>query len=209
MKRKLILLTAFVCSSLFAQTEDEKLKISENQWLVGGSVSAFSATSKRESDFSSDVKDENKSLGLNPNVGYAIKDNLVLGMSIALNRSKNTTDEIERKTRGWGLALYIQQYIPLGRKITFDVKGEISYLKSKNEFDGSSVSSDNHNLFIGVRPGLTFKLNDKIALQTSIGSFGYSNSESTYSEGKVKRDSFGLNLDLSLREFNFGILVSL
>lgn len=44
--------------------------------------------------------------------------------------------------------------------------------------------SERNNLFVGFKPGLTLKLNKKIALQTSIGSFGYSNFESKFKNFK-------------------------
>lgn len=47
MKRKLILLAVFVCSSLFAQTDTEKFKISKSKWVVGGDLSVYSSNSKR------------------------------------------------------------------------------------------------------------------------------------------------------------------
>lgn len=211
MKRKLILLALFVGSSLFAQTDTEKFKIPKSKWVVGGSLSTSSSTAKEELGSSTTRELDSKGVNFNPNVGYAVKDNLITGLSLTLSSNKvNRGDNgvlSEVTSNGFGIAPYIQQYISLGKKIALDIKGEVSYTKSKNEF-GNEITKVN-NFFIGLRPGLTLKLNEKIALQTSIGSFGYSKLESKGGLDKRESDSFGLDLDLSLREFNFGILVLL
>ena len=87
-----------------------------------------------------------------------------------------------------------------------------SYQKDKNLNGNSTINTsdqiDRNALFIGVRPGLTYNLTNKIYLNTNLGVLGFNSEKSERDHGIIsKYKSFIFNLSTS--DLYFGVLVLL
>lgn len=207
MKTNLIIALLFVSSTVISQNSEEKFKISKNQWILGGTIGFNYQNSENPSSVNQKLK--SNSFNVRPEIGYAIGDNLVIGITsgYGYGNSKGEDPNFENKRNTYALASYIRKYFSVNKKLAFNLQGEISYSQSKQTIQQTNdlTNYSGKGFFIGIRPGITYGLSDKILLQTNFGSLGYSNSKSTNnSQETSKSNSFGLNLSTS--DVYFGVL---
>lgn len=219
MKTKLIIALLLACSTVFAQNTDEKFKIPKNKWVLGGSLNFNYSDSEDLASENQNLIYESKSnsLGINPDFGYLITDNLVMGLksgfSFGSSEFSGTTGAfLERDFELLSISPYIRKYFPLGSKFAFTLEGGATFYK---RWDNSADSSNNDiskrnttSLFIGVTPGMSYSLSKKVYLYSNLGSLGYNYTQwETIDGSKSKNNSFSLNLFTT--NLNFGVLVVL
>ncbi|CAH8283686.1 outer membrane protein with beta-barrel domain [Mariniflexile fucanivorans] len=215
MKTHLIIALLLMSTFTFAQTSEEKFEISKNQWLVGGSIN-FTSQNYESQNESYDSNYKRTSFFIKPDIGYAIDSNLIIGVMPGFNivNSKFVESDDEYKSNGLSIAPYIRKYFAINNKLAFNVQGELmySYQKSKNIYSDSVTNtgseSDSNSIFIGVRPGLTYSLTNKIYLNAHLGSIGYYSDKSENDEGTISKSN-NFNLNLSTSDLYFGVLVVL
>lgn len=183
MKKTIFLAAILYASFINAQTtNDEKLTITKGTWVVGGGFSTNFG--KSESDLQNGVR-ESKSFSVNisPKLGYAINSNLVAGLGVGYSygKNKNTTtetpnDNSENISNSFSVFPYARAYKSLTRNLALYIQGEFKYTFTKNEYLQVQVlngDSKRNDFFIGLRPGITYFLNKKIALEANLGVIGY------------------------------------
>ncbi|MBP0903592.1 outer membrane beta-barrel protein [Mariniflexile gromovii] len=215
MKTHLIIALVLVSTFTFAQNSEEKFEIPKNQWIVGGIINFNSQNS--ESEYESSNSDSNQtSLFIKPDIGYAIDSNLVIGLMPGFNilNFKHDGSNDEYKSNGFSIAPYIRKYFAISNNFALNVQGEFmySYQKNENIYANSGTNftseSDRNSIFIGVKPGLTYSLTNKIYLNANLGSIGYYSDKSENNEGIVSKSN-NFNLSLSSSDLYFGVLVLL
>lgn len=142
---------------------------------------------------------------LAPSIGFAIKNNLVLGAQInyIYNREKSKGDDFiiqftpDVKTYGIGFFPYIKKYVPLSKTLWFNIQASIGYQYLNQEEFNDDYVIDEHQFRIGVSPGVTFNLSDALALKVDVGFLGYSTSR--FEDSRVDSDvSKQENFDFSI-----------
>ncbi len=199
-----------------AQEPSEVLVIEKGTWNLTGNIAL--SFQNNENGFH---QQENSSEGssdlfiLAPFFGYAIKNNVVIGAGLNYSHQKIETSRIGLNpnnsfaftSQSVGITPYIRGYKGIGKQLSLYLQGEASYNRSwsTNQQNGETETNDRNgnNLFIGIRPGITYFLNKKLAIESTFGSLGY-----TYGEGKSDQ-SYGkgnnFNLDLNPSNLFFGI----
>ena len=208
MKNFLFIAMLFVCTFIFWQHTNEKLIIPNGTWNFGGNIS-FN-TSKEQGGFFLE-NSERKSLAINfePKLSYAIKNNLFIGIGLGYGYSEyeympsDLAEGSISTINVWSIVPNVKKYFPVGEKLTLNLLGEFRYSSSKNNNDNSDYDSSGNNYFIGIRPGITYFLNKKIALDANIGSLGYWNRKTDYNGDDDKSSGFGLAMNTS--DFYFGL----
>ena len=125
-------------------------------------------------------------LVLAPSFGYALKNDIVIGLGLQYYNQKNegstiglnNNDTFKTTSNSIGLAPYIRGYKGIGKQLALYLQGEVGYnhFWDTNVQDGQSENNDStgNNLFVGMRPGITYFLGQKLAIEATYGSLGYS-----------------------------------
>ncbi len=124
-------------------------------------------------------------IGINPEVGYFLQDNLAVGLGIGLSY------ETEGEVFGYGFAPYVRYYFKTINN--FSLYGQCQYSYASNDQDGHRAYWD-----LGVKPGIAYNLTDRFALTATYGFLGY--------QEQGASNAMGLKLDWST--LNFGLSVS-
>lgn len=189
-----------ISNILVAQTSEPVESISKGTKFIGGSFS-FSTTKIEDS-----YQSTNASIG--PVIGFYIKDDLALGG--VLSYSTNTTEYLGTNSStsfsGIGLSAFLLRNYRMGNNLFFTLQPQASFSFSKQKYSSIPTTNNysNFDLGVGISPGILFFINRKFALQTSLGSLGYSFSrrkQETISE-PTNTHSFGLNGALAMSSFS-------
>ncbi|MGB5982613.1 MAG: outer membrane beta-barrel protein [Nonlabens sp.] len=191
------LLTTLLCSAIaglaFAQDDtDQSSFISQGTFELTGGISLnYSDFEDRNSDRESD----NYGFSLFPELGYAINDDLVLGLQLGFNYNEgNTTGDFDNTNinRSYSFTPLIKKYFLISDRFAFDLQGEVGYRISNNNRDVERTEWS-----AGVRPGLNYRLSESLGFSTQIGFLGYRNRDSEADFDDSKSQSFNLNLNSS------------
>jgi opacity protein-like surface antigen len=201
--KRLFLFTALAFSTaVMAQDDDvDAAFISQGNFELTGSF----FLNFDDSESNNSINRNSFSIGIIPQIGYAINDDLVLGLGTGFTYSEgeseneSRTDEFEGYS--YTIAPYIKKYFSLTETFALDIQGELSYSYSEQE-GLLDLSSD--RFFIGLRPAVNYKINRNLALRAQIGSLGYSLLENKVRGQEIfSRNNFGLSLNAE--DVNFGL----
>ena len=217
MKTLLPIIAFLVLSFASAQEPLEKLVIEKGTWNIRGSASIRFSNNENGLNLQ-DIVAENSlnSFSIAPSFGYTLKNNLIVGVGLQYYNQKNegstiglnNNDTFKTTSNSIGLAPYVRGYKGIGKQLALYLQGEVGYnhFWDTNVQDGQNENNDStgNNLFVGVRPGITYFLGQKLAIEASYGSLGYSYTERKNDNGTYsKNNSFNLNLNTS--DLLFGI----
>jgi len=204
--KKIVLLTLlFVNGITVAQNEkfkEEKINIDKGTWSFGGQLSFNLSNSEFESNGSTQESDNN-GISINPEVGYAVQKNLIIGLGLGYSyfdaKSGNNFSD-SRNT--FSIYPYIKKFIPVNKNLLFSIRGEIQF--SKTNFENSNNNflnnGNDQGFFIGFRPGISYFISNKLALEANIGALGYSRSTrdfDTNNSDKATTNSFSFDFNSS------------
>lgn len=216
--RKILFLSTLLISGLtVAQTDQtDRLIIEKGTWNVTGSVSLRSDAIDFEGDSFSNSSDFN-SFAFNPLGGYALSNNFIVGLGLGYVRGSNEDDntdsggsitEFESETTTYSIFPYARKFFSVSPNFAFFLQGEARYSDISNEsdrtFDGTTTNSnsDGESWFFGIRPGITYFVSKRFALEANLGTLGYttSNTEANNSSGATTesdRNQFAFELNAS------------
>jgi long-subunit fatty acid transport protein len=200
MKKLLLITLLFVNGITIAQNEklkEEKVNIDKGTWSFGGQLSLNLYNSEFESNGITQESD-NSGISINPEVGYAIQKNLIIGLGLGYSYFENeNNNDFVISTNKFSIYPYVKKFIPVNNNLLFSVRGEVRFIKTNYDNSNSNLSNSNSDqtFFIGFRPGITYFISEKLALEANIGALGYS---------RLTRDFDPANLDkATANSFNF------
>lgn len=198
MKKLLLITLLFVNGIMIAQNEklkEEKVNIDKGTWSFGGQLSLNLSNSESEYNGITQESD-NSGISINPEVGYTINKNLIVGLGLGYAHSENNDSNNFTNSRNtFSIYPYVKKFIPVNKNLLFSVRGEVRF--SKTSYDNNNLLNNisDQTFFIGFRPGITYFISDKLALEANIGALGYS---------RLTRDFDPVNLDkATTNSFNF------
>lgn len=129
-----------------------------NKWLVGGNAQfwRFSQGTHWSKNFT---------LTLNPEIGYFLTKNIVLGTGSYLNKAKNNP-------MNWNIAPFLRFYQPLRHSLSVFAEGRMSfYNASAFDFNGVEIKfiQKQYNLSVGYN----YFLSQRVALEGSLYNYSY------------------------------------
>lgn len=168
MKKVFIIL--FVMASINAvkaqEVNQDSIFIDKGDFLISRSFSTSSFKSEFEQlDIDESTETKSFSISFNPQVGYAVSKNSILGLRLGYGFSKfeNSSDGqdiTESKNNLYSIGPFFRRYFSLGSRFLFFVQGSANYLYVDSETYNNQnviVSSANTNgIDVGARPGVTF-----------------------------------------------------
>lgn len=210
---KTLLFISAICVTTFcsAQETEEKQIIEKGTWNITGNASlSFQKNTFDFNETQNSTENTLTSFLIAPSFGYALKNNLVAGVGLQYINQKieasatgfDDTANYKSTSNSVGLTPYLRGYKGVGKQLALYLQGEVGYKRfwGINEQNGESENNDSNgnNLFIGVRPGITYFLGKKLAMEVTYGSLGYSFTERKHDDGNYsKNNSFNLNLNTS------------
>jgi outer membrane immunogenic protein len=158
--------------------------------------------------------------GIDVTGGYFIADNIAVGLGIGLMNSKTSqeadTTETTVTDNLFAIAPFARYYIPYSDQFSFFGQFAIGlgFGKSKDEYtSGSTTLTDEASInmmMIGLSPGFSYMMTERVALEMRYGFFGYSSYTTKVEEDsdymKEMESEFGLNLDLNSLVFGISVL---
>lgn len=209
--------------------------IPKNKWIGGVTISVFNFESDNSRLLFSLLKDIDlnlRTLSIKPFVGYAIKDNTVVGLKFGYSRisggidnlSLNIEDldvslkDIKYTDDSYSFSLFHRSYIGLDPKGLFGLFNEttLGYSTGSTRFSRGTgdalkyTDTSINQLNVGINPGIAIFIMPNVGAEVSFGvaGFTYNWEKQKKSSGEVgKRTNSGANFKINLFNINIGITV--
>ena len=209
--------------------------IPKHKWIGGITFSVYNFESDNSRLLFSLLKDINmnlRTLSVNPFVGYAVKDNVVVGLKFGYSRisggvdnlSLNVEDldvslkDIRYSDDSYSFSLFHRSYIGLDQKGIFGLFNEttLGYNTGSGRFSRGKddtlkyTDSTVNQLHVGINPGIAIFIMPNVGAEVSFGvaGFTYNWEKQKKSNGEVgKRTNSGANFRINLFNINIGITV--
>jgi hypothetical protein len=160
MQKNLLLTIASLFIVLFSYAQVTKGSI-----LLGG---GFSLSKGKTSNIANEG--ESTSFFVNPNFGFVVKDNSVIGIGLSYghNSQKPNTDNHKDNTYGGGV--YYRKYHQLGKSFYLFGEGQTyySYRKQESNDQISKHTTKYTNIGINVYPGIAYSVSKRLHLEVGI-----------------------------------------
>lgn len=160
--------TLLTCSLLIISSVMQG-QIKKGTVLLGGSVQYSSSTGEEIPDMG---KDKIRSISIGPTAGYALKDNLVLGLSLLYNNGKSNLDTRNFKANGVSASAFLRQYWNITSKFYAFGNVQAGYgsttgklVRTDNPF--YQAKSKSWSVYAVLTPGVAYSVNKKIMLEST------------------------------------------
>lgn len=213
-----LLLLILFTSIIFGQDKKEEFSIEKGTWSIEGNLSINTQNSESFNE-TSDSNTDNFNFSISPTIGYAIKENLILGLGISYGYSKsefenknsqNLNQDFSRNN-SYGIFTYVKKYFPVSNKFALHLQGEARFTFGNNTFDDFydiERTSETELFFVGIRPGFNYSLTKNLLLQANFGSLGYDYFKAEIDDvNSQKANSFGFNFSSSSLIFGLTVLL--
>lgn len=206
MKQHFLLSALFVCISIAsAQAQIKKGSI----WL-GGNI----GYSENKNDFESNPDYKYRSLGINPAIGTAIKDNLIAGIIVSYNKTRVTNNGsiIESKDILKGGGIFVRQYVPIVNRLYVFGEANATYKSFRgNEsqsYNNIKINKKGWEAALNFSPGVSYGISKKLQLETGFNSLFHiaktkRNNTSAANGYDMKTESFSAGLNLENESYFF------
>jgi len=163
------------------------------QVYVGGSLSVNAWSSQKNAGDRSET-----TFNIMPEIGYNINDAWAIGTVIGYENNKwNGVDNLGLSESAFKIAPYARYTFAKSGKVNFFVDGGFGYTTAKD--------ADWNSFEVGLKPGLSVALSDKVSFVSHIGFLGYYVLNPDGDKNNVSK--FGLDLDSS--NLSFGLYFNL
>lgn len=220
--KKFLWLVAMLLTTNFAFAQ-----LSQGNLLVTGAFSISSNTSEVTNNNRVSDGPTTTDFAFVPNVSYFLTNNFSLGLEIGFNRNSttsdftnnngNTTVTIENVVSTFAFGPFVRYYIPLGTNFYFYGQGGIQvYGGTADETETAvtqngnttttvinNTTTDLSGFSIGLKPGITYFLNNRFALDASFGLLQFA----TNGEKRTNYERRSNQIDFNLipNSINFGL----
>ncbi|MCX7986874.1 MAG: porin family protein [Bacteroidales bacterium] len=176
------------------------------QVFVGGSL-GFSTSGSSETSGNTTVDGPtNTSLSINPMIGYYLNSQMAVGAELGLVFTSENNNATPTATKISGTYFSIRPFlryhlVEMGPISVFG-QGSLGIAFGKSKIKTGNVTNDGAKttaLEIAVKPGISYKLTDQIAIEAFIGALSYSSTTVKQpNDDKEKSHELGLNLSSAL-----------
>ena len=209
------------------------LFIPKGTWHFGltASYAEFSTDDLSMLDLINDVDLNAHAFSIRPYLGYFIRSNLSVGVRMSYQRTVGRIDsfkvdidedmnfnlhDIGYRSESYSAAVYMQQYMGLGRRGRFGVFNEVelSFSSGNSDFDRPSdgiirrTHTTNMQAALTFSPGVCVFIMENVSFNVSFGVFGFNIRHEKQTENDVpsgNRFTSGANFRINLFNLAFGI----
>lgn len=212
--------------------------IPKKKWVGGLTFSYINYDGEDNRMLFSLIKDFDcnfRTLSVKPFIGYALKDNVVVGIkagynhtiadlgNISLNIDEDLSfdlKDIRYSEDSYSIALFHRSYVGLdhGKRFGFFNESSLSYNNGSSTFSRGKdealkrTETTIHEIHLGLNPGVAVFIMENVCAEMSFGvvGFKYRIEKQKNSEGEVgKRNTSGANFKINLFNINIGITLCL
>jgi hypothetical protein len=188
----LVVLFSFFCINLNSQV------------FVGGNIGFNTSNDKTDNGTTTNKRSDYR-FDLSPRLGKFLSEKFAIGCYLDVSLSGNTTGinpEIISKSSSFGGGLFLRYYAIKWNKFSVFGEGDIGLDFSNSSIKTGGSTTDGPKttrLYLNFAPGLSFDINDKLSLQTSLNilSFGYNYVMTKDGSSKDSNSSFNIGAGLS------------
>jgi Outer membrane protein beta-barrel domain len=197
------------------------LNLNAAKLFVGGGLSLNSNSSSITSGTTTLNGDSKLSWNFAPEVGYYLSDNLAIGLSLGIGSSSITspisaTANKVTSSSTWAVSPFARYSIAKTGNFSFFGEGNLTIGGGSSQVTSGSTTLQGpatSTFGIGVQPGISYDLSDKVSLIAKMGGVSYSNAGTSVTSGTgtaaVTTTTSSPNLDfgLGLNNLSFGAIV--
>lgn len=174
--KKIFTLVLVLCIAFASNAQS----LSKGNYLVGGSL----GFTKQRSTATGEETVKNNIFSLYPSVGKFYRNNKAVGVNLSYANSKSSDDSY--KLDGYGIGLFLRQYLPLGKSFYLFAEEGAGFQSAKIEQEQPLFATHNStkqstvsiHLFPGISYSITKKMQVELALQNLIN-LGYQKQDQT------------------------------
>ena len=188
----------FIFSALFVNAQ-----ITKGSLFLGGGIGYGSQKSNTNAGTS--ISKQNNFF-INPAIGVAVKENTIVGGDLNFDTQKRENiynDNEKYNDNSYGGGIYIRKYLPVAKRFYIFGQGRIGV----NYNDGKTsqpvdyrATSKGYDINIGIYPGVSFQLNNKLHLETGFNNLLYAK----YGHTKAKTSLPGNETSTTTNLFSAG-----
>lgn len=193
--KKLFLMAAMMVATLAANA----------QVYVGGGINFSSSKPAYVKVDGVAEPDATTKFGILPEVGYKLDDKLSVGIALGYEHSKQG----DVKTNGFSIAPYARYTFVKWNNIGLFGEAQFAYSNKKETEsvdmgDGKTMDVDkkSNGWSLGVRPGISIDLNEKLTFITKFGWLGYKSEKPSDAKGQKASSDFGFDVDATNLQFS-------
>lgn len=193
--KKLFLMAAMMVATLAANA----------QVYVGGGINFSSSKPAYVKVDGESEPDATTKFGILPEVGYKLDDKLSVGIALGYEHSKQG----DVKTNGFSIAPYARYTFVKWNNIGLFGEAQFAYSNKKETEsvdmgDGKTMDVDkkSNGWSLGVRPGISIDLNEKLTFITKFGWLGYKSEKPSDAKGQKASSDFGFDVDATNLQFS-------
>jgi opacity protein-like surface antigen len=213
MKKTLPFLLLFI----MAATLTAQAQITKRSKLIGGSLVV--GTTKQENNMNISVS-KSTTVRVLPSFGLAIKENLVVGVSLLYSRLNQKYGPPQYTTKlgydMYGGGVFVRKYKQLA-KSDFYLFGDagLNYVATKEYREEEAVRTFNtkgNNIGLAVSPGLSYAVNNRLHLELGLSNLlqanvSFSKQTNGQNDDVIKQNGFNLSSSVSeiTNNISFGV----
>lgn len=190
--KKVLLFVAFAAISLSSSAQFAK----GDSYISGGVGFSQSKTGSASSS----------NYAISPNYGYFVTNNIAVGVGLGFggNTAKNGLGIKTANASALSAGVFARYYTTPSKAFSFFGNAGVNYTSNTDKIPATSVKTSGFG--ISVAPGISYFVSNRLAIESTVGSLGYSTSKADLT-GAVSTNNFGLNLNLS--SISFGLVYKL
>jgi hypothetical protein len=177
-----------------------------SQVFVGGSLGFSTSGSSTTSGSTTTDGPTLTTFSLEPMVGYYLNSQMAIGveLGISFNSTNNNATPTATKTTTtvFGISPFVRYHLVEMGPISVFGQGSVGIGFGREKFKSGSTSTDGDKFTmfeIAVRPGISYKLTDQIAIEAFLGGLSYDMTTTKKpNDDKDKEHTLGLNFSTSL-----------
>jgi hypothetical protein len=129
-------------------------------------VSAYTHKSKGSS---SEYK--SRSFLLSPSIGFVVKNNNVLGLSLSYGHGTDKSEYSKETDNQYSGGLFYRRYLPVVKNFYFFGQSDAYYRYSKNEYSSNGnykYWNENNTARVSLYPGLAYAINNRFHIELAL-----------------------------------------
>ncbi len=165
-------------------------QITKGSILLGGGIS-FGGSKTESGGF----EYKYKGFGISPSIGFAVKDNQVVGFNLSYNLSEGKNTDLQSPNNNevtfYGAGIFYRKYLPLSKSFYLFGQAGAGYNQgnTKVEYPNYRQDQKNQGFNLALYPGITYAVNKKFHLEASLNNLINLN----YSTAKITTTTNGGN----------------
>lgn len=143
-------------------------QITKGSVLLGGSISFENTNEEQRLGIN-----ETRYFSIAPQVGIAVKDNLVAGVSFGYGGFRNTVSDARQTLDAFDAGVFLRRYLELGKSFYLFGEAALAYSGSRQNSDEHSANNTvikTRGGELSLTPGVAYAINRKLHLEGAINS---------------------------------------